>query len=639
MSPLARAARPIAFVLAAGLLVGVSAPEGRLEPGPSPAAAASIPTLGIDAIRPGQRAVGRTVFTGNTIEEFELEIVGTLPGGRAEGAMILARALGPRMEHDGIAAGMSGSPIYVDGKLIGALAFGWPFSRDALCGIQPIADMLAVMQTPDRAPGGSFDDGPILTTQAGPESAIPVRAGLERLRTPLTAGGFPPAAFAALAPWADAHGFTLVRGGGGGTSGATGAPARVAPEAARAALAPGAAIAVDLMRGDMNLAAIGTLTHRDGDRIVAFGHPFFQIGDVAYPLALADVTTIVANDQSSFKLGTPGAQVGAITQDRRAAVAGSIGPIPRMLPMTVLVRDGRRPAADAPAAYRFDLLRHRLLVAQLASIGVVGALADASGGLPEATWRYRATVRFPGRAPLVLEDTAGGPINAASTALAAPLRLLLDNPFAPLTADSVGLDLTVWPGMAQGHVEALRLASTIVRPGQGVTVVATVRDRRGGEREIAFTLPVPNDQPDGRLVVAVGGGGELDRQEAARMPARHRAATLDALIARLADRRRDDHLYATLYGPGLEPVVDGVPYPDLPDFAQRMLATERANRPTDPWGRLSPLAEKNRDVAVPVVGLLTLTVEVRRHPDAPVRAGERGAIPVLRAPERDEEDN
>ena len=194
MSPLARAARPTAFVLVAGLLVGVSAPGGRIAPGPPTARAAAVPTLGLDDIHPGQRAVGRTVFAGNTIEEFELEIVGIVPGSRTQGAMILARATGPRMAHDGIAAGMSGSPIYVDGKLIGALAFGWAFSRDPLCGIQPIADMLAVMETPDRAPGGSFEDGPILTTQSAPESATPVRAGLERLRTPLTAGGFPEAA-------------------------------------------------------------------------------------------------------------------------------------------------------------------------------------------------------------------------------------------------------------------------------------------------------------------------------------------------------------------------------------------------------------------------------------------------------------
>ena len=327
-----------------------------------------------------------------------------------------------------------------------------------------------------------------------------------------------------------------------------------------------------------------------------------------------------------------------MTQDRRAAIAGSIGAIPRMLPMTVRVRDGRDAPGAAPNAYHFVMLRHRLLAGQLAGIGAVGAMMDAAGGLPEATWRYRATIALPGRAPLVLEDTGSGAIGAASSALASPFTMLLGNPFAPLEADSIGLDLTVWPGLSGGSIEALRLGSAVVRPGETIDVFATVRDRRGAEREISFSLPVPEDQPDGRLVVAVGGGAELDRQEASRLPARHQAASFDALLARLADRRRDDHLYAALYGSGLEPVVDGVPYPDLPAFAQRMLAPERANRPTDPWGRLSAISEKNRDVAVPVTGLLTLPVEVRRRPDAPSRPADRGAIPVLRASDREQED-
>jgi hypothetical protein len=309
-----------------------------------------------------------------------------------------------------------------------------------------------------------------------------------------------------------------------------------------------------------------------------------------------------------------------------------------MLPMTVRVSDGRAATGAVPETYRFALLRHRLLAGQLAGMGAVGALADATGGLPEATWRYRATIALPGRVPLVLEDTASGPVNSASNALASPLSLLLGNPFGPLETDSIGLDLTVWPGLSGGSIEGLRLASSVVRPGEDVVVHATVRDRRGAEREITFTLPVPEDQPDGRLVIAVGGGAELDRQEAARMPARHQAATLDALLARLADRRRDDHLYAALYGPGLEPVVDGVPYPDLPTFAQRMLVPERTNRPTDPWGRLAAISERNRDVAVPVTGLLTLPVEVRRRPDVPSRTQDRGPVPVLRAAEREQED-
>src|SRR5688572_5759367 len=255
-------------VLLAALLLAVA-------PSPGPAAD---DFLSLDQVKVGQRAVGRTVFLGRAIEEFELEIVGVVPGGRTEGAMILARATGTRIEHDGIAAGMSGSPIYVDGKVIGALAFGWPFSRDALCGIQPIEDMLEVLRHPEGRPAGGFDDGPAVPAEPTlPFPGVPTPPGMQRLRVPLVAGGLSRDAQALLAPWAAGHGFELVPGGGpaaigGGTAATTGGPPRLERAAALEALVPGAAVAVDLMRGDLNLSAIGTLTWREGDRVVAFGH-------------------------------------------------------------------------------------------------------------------------------------------------------------------------------------------------------------------------------------------------------------------------------------------------------------------------------------------------------------------------------
>lgn len=600
-------------------------------------------------VKPGQRAIGRTVFTGRTIEEFELEIVGTVPGGRTEGAMILARGKGTRIEHDGIAAGMSGSPIYVDGKLIGALAFGWPFSRDALCGIQPIADMLEVMRHPDGKPAGGFDDGPAVPAEPSlPFPGVPTPPGAARSRVPLVAGGFAASSLALLAPWAEEHGFLLVPGGGGGGDGSaraatsSGVP-RLEAGAALKALEPGAAVAVDLMRGDLNLSAIGTLTYREGDRVVAFGHPFFQTGNVAYPLSLAEVTTIVASNLNSFKMGTPTEQVGTITQDRRAAVAGKVGPIPRMLPLVIRVRSGAdfATASAAPAdTYRFDLVRHRLLAPQLAGIATVNALATAAGTVPEATWRYRLSLTLPGGKPLVLEDTATGVLQSASTQLSGPLGLLLDNPFAPFDADSLALDVTVLAGPSRAQVWSARVEPTVARPGDEVRVIATLRDFRGGQHDVIVPLVVPEEAADGRLVVAVGGGGALDRQEALRLPGRHRAVSLASLLDRLADRRRDDHVYAALYGPGLEPTVDGVAYPDLPGFAQRMMAADRATRPGDPWGRLAPLAERGRDVAAPVAGLLTVPLEVRRRPLAPftARSSDRATTPTLRVVDDAEEE-
>jgi hypothetical protein len=595
--------------------------------------------IGLGELKPGMKAVGKTVFTGRAIESFELEIVGVVPGGKAEGAMILARALGPRLEHDGIAAGMSGSPIYIDGRLAGALAFSWPFSRDALCGITPIEDMIDVMRQPDGPPTGDFATGPIVTLpppipQPAPSpERSPSAAGLERLRTPLVAGGLTTEARAWLEPWASEHGFLLTAGG---ASGATTPKIKPDRAQARAALEPGAAFSVDLMRGDMNLSAIGTITWRDGDRVVGFGHPFFQSGNVSYPLALADITTIVASDLNSFKMGVPAEQVGAIRQDRRAAVAGSIGEVPRMLPLTVNVS-----GLAGKESYHYEVLRHRGLAPTLVGLGIVGALTARGGVAPEATWRWRMRLVAPGSPPLVLEDAATGTLTSAGAALAQPLQLLLNNPFAAYLADSMTVDLTVEAGLARAQIVSANIEPRVIEPGQVAKVTAELRDYRGTSRFLTFDLQVPQAQPEGRLVVALAGGSELDRQEASRLPGRFRAQSLPELLRRLAERRRDDRIYAVLYGPGVEASFSGEAHPELPLFAQRLLVSDRANRPTAPFGNLARLFEDQRPVGIPVDGLLTLALDVKllAAPNATVRAGTRTAAPLVRIGNTDDEED
>jgi hypothetical protein len=582
------------------------------------------------------KAVGKTVFTGRAIESFELEIVGVVPGGKAEGAMILARALGPRLEHDGIAAGMSGSPIYVDGRLAGALAFSWPFSRDALCGITPIEEMIDVMRQPDGPPTGDFATGPIVTLPPPIPQPAPERsgsaAGLERLRTPLVAGGLTSEARAWLEPWANEHGFLLTAGG---ASGATTPKVKPDRAQARAALEPGAAFSVDLMRGDMNLSAIGTITWRDGDRVVGFGHPFFQSGNVSYPLALADITTIVASDLNSFKMGVPAEQVGAIRQDRRAAVAGSIGDVPEMLPLTVNVTGlaGRE-------SYHYEVLRHRGTRPTLVGLGIVGALTARGGVAPEATWRWRMRVVAPGSPPLVLEDAATGTLTSAGAALAAPLQLLLNNPFAAYQADSMTVDLTSRPAWPRAdRLGEHRAARDRARPGrpchrraQGLprrlraSSRSTCRCRRRSPRAgWSSRSPAARARPPGGAA-----------------PAR---TVPRAIAARAAQRpggtRRDDRLYAVLYGPGVEASFGGEAHPELPLFAQRLLVSDRANRPTAPFGNLARLVEDQRPVGIPVDGLLTLALDVKllASPNATVSAGTRTAAPLVRIGNTDDEED
>ncbi len=617
----------------------------------------------VEEIKPGQVATCRTVFQGRTIETFELDIVGVLPGGRTDGDMILARARGERLTHQGIAAGMSGSPVYIDGRLAGALAFGWSFSRDPLCGITPIAEMLDVLDHPECSPAGDFGSGgavPLLPRPQGegeidsetpspPASAPAGRAHqIAQLRTPLVVSGLTPQARDVLVPWADQMGFVLAPGGafsaqapgGGGGGRGVGAhspePARLGKEAALKALEPGASIAVDLIRGDLNASAIGTLTWREGDKVLAFGHPFFQSGEVKMPLSLSDITTIVASDLNSFKMGVAAEQVGTISQDRRAGIGGAVGEPPAMLPVTVKVKGD-----PGEATYHFQILRHRGLAAQLVSLLALNSTTARGGLLAEATWRYRFALAMPGRAPVELEDVGSGTLGTLMGSLTQPLQLLLNNPFAPLDADSLTLDLTIAAEMARAQIWSARLEPRVVRPGERVKLWVETHDWRGQPRETALELDVPSDQPEGRFVVVAAGGADLDRSETQRLPTRHRASSLAELIERLGDRRKVGQLYGVIYGPGVELNLGGHTYPDLPSFAQQVLASDREARPASPWGRLDRVAETSKSLGAPVLGVVTLALDVRNRPNdrtTPRPAADRAQAPLFRATDQENDE-
>lgn len=608
---------------------------GPLLPAAAVAASTSVPTLDVQGIRTGQKAVVRTVFEGDRIEEFDAEIVGVLHGGRVEGDMILARATSERVLHTGVAAGMSGSPVYVDGKLIGALSSGWTFSRDPLFGVTPIRDMLDVLDRPALArPGGTagptgaelqtqsagvrfgefrWDDpgaagaldpeestgGEPLAGAPAPRDAMP---GMAPLRIPLACSGLNSHAFEPLGRELGALGFAVVPGGRAPAGGP-----------AADALVPGAAVAVDVMRGDLLLSAIGTVTYRDGDRVLIFGHPFFQSGDVKLPLSTASITTVVSSTMSSFKLGVTGREAGVVTQDRRAAVAGVIGGVPRLLPVSVAVRG----AAREPQRFRFESIEDRALAPQLIAIAAVNSLLESGGTGANQTVRWRLDLHRRGSAPLTLEDLAAGdaPVGDLTAALGGPLRFLFNNPFERLVLDSIRVSLEIQPGREQWTLRGARVLDAAVRPGGQVRVRCEL-ERWHGERETRdLALTMPEEAPEGRYVLWLGGAPELSRYEATRLPWRFRPTSLDDAWRRLGTLRTGDALYGALFARAPEVTSDGRDYPELPVSALALLAGGQGAGDAARRGDAARLDEKRVGLGGIVRGELQLQVTV--DPAAP----------------------
>ena len=606
---------------------------GPLLPAAATAGSPSVPTLDVSEIHSGQKAVVKTVFEGDRIEAFDAEIVGVLHGGRVEGDMILARATSERVLHTGVAAGMSGSPVYVDGKLIGALSSGWAFSRDPLFGVTPIAEMLEVLDRPALAtPGGTA--GPtgadLQTRSAGlrfgefrwddppsPAAADPAAAagsqplaadardamsGMPPLRIPLAASGLSPLALEPLGRELASLGFAVVPGGR--------APAGGPPPEA---LIPGAAVAVDVMRGDLLLSAIGTVTYRDGDRVLIFGHPLFQSGDVKLPLSTAVITTVVSNQMSSFKLGVTGREAGTATQDRRSAVAGTIGGAPRLLPVRVSVRG----AAPAAQEFRFETIEDRSLAPPLIAVAAVNSLLESGGTGANQTLRWKVLLHRRGSAPLALTDLVAGdaPVGEVAAAVASPLRFLFNNPFQRLVLDSVRVTLEIEPGREQWTLRGARVLDAVVRPGGRVRVRCELERWHGEREERDLNLAMPEEVPEGRYLLWVGGGPELARYEASRLPWRYRPTSLDDAWRRLATLRPAEALYAALFARAPEVTSDGRDYPELPISALALLASGQAAGDDTHRGDAARLDEQRETLGGVVRGELQLQVTV--DPGAP----------------------
>jgi hypothetical protein len=559
--------------------------------------------------------VVKTVFAGDRVEEFEAEIVGVLKGGRAEGDLILAKATSERVIKTGVAQGMSGSPVYVDGRLIGALSSGWSFTREPLFGVTPIGEMLAVLDLPSRTDttgsggptgvepvGGSVGFGEFRWQDPPAAGAEPAAApgavtAPAPLGVPLACGGLHPAALSEARRLFGPLGLVVTPGGrapGGGPP----------PDSLR----PGAAVAVDVMTGDLQLAAIGTLTWRDGDRVLIFGHPLFQSGDVRLPLSTAEIATIVASDLSSFKLGVRGRPVGTLTQDRRAAMSGQIGGTPRLLPVSVEIGGSAHPRQR----FSFASIEDRALAPQLVALAAFNSFLESGGGAGNQTLRWTLRLVRRGAPTLTLSDAAAGDSPAAElmNAVAAPLRFLFNNPYAVLKLDSVTIAIEASPTREQWMLRSARVLDAAVRPGGSLRVECEVERWHGGRSRVAMSVAVPEEVPDGRYVLWLGGGPELSRYEALRLPGRYRPTSLEDAWRRLGDTRSGDALYGALFASAPEVTRDERDYPDLPVSALALLAGTQSAGDGGRRGDAARLDERRIPFAGTVRGELLLSVQV-----------------------------
>ncbi len=458
-----------------------------------PAAAQPTAIMPLRDVKPGMKGIGRTVFNGAKVEEFQAEILGILENAGPKQSIILARLSGGPLAHTGVMQGMSGSPVYIDGKLIGAVALSFPFSKDPIAGIRPIEEMLAAGPAPRRA-------------AATPESLPKPQefdlgsTKMTEIATPFYLSGFTRGTFDHFAPMLRAAGLEPVQGVSGG-----GRPTQ--PTAKSPKLEPGSMISVQLVSGDMSVGADGTVTYIDGNRIYAFGHRFLSVGDTELPFARSEVITLLASQNSSFKISTPKEWLGTVTQDRTSAISGELGRTATLLPLSIKVRSHTGSARDW--SYKMDVVQDRLFTPLLLQMAVFSAIdaTERTVGLGTITMRGRLLVDGAPPIPLsnLYSSELGAP-NQASAAAAAPISALLQSGFDTLKLRGLELEFDVSNEKNQMQIDSAWPSRREVRPGESVDITAVFTGEHGAELTRTATYQVPVGAPTGTLFFTITDG-------------------------------------------------------------------------------------------------------------------------------------
>ncbi|HEY3355292.1 MAG TPA: SpoIVB peptidase S55 domain-containing protein [Polyangia bacterium] len=608
------AALALAATLAAGSGRDALA-QGRPAVGQSKAAAplSRRNIIPVSEIKAGMEGYGLTAFEGIKPQKFHVKVIGVLRNMLPKQDVVLFTSDDARLKHTGIVAGMSGSPVYLGGRLAGAVSYGWAYSKDPVGGFTPIEYMLEVGDRPLRgrdrtalAQADSDQSRQLLAQTmgvtpegrpAGPAKSaeLPAVAGMQRVAVPLSLTGFAPRAVEELRKLFAPFGLDAVQAGGGGQE--PGGPTK---------FEPGAAIAITLIRGDMSAVSTGTVTYVEGNRVLAFGHPMFQAGEIYLPVSTVRVFTHLASSYRSMKMGAPMAEAGSLVMDRQAAIAADTTTRTSMIPIEVTVSGQGLPARTM----RAEIAKHKFLTPMLAGAVVMSAAQESAPDIAHAVVTVHSSVKVRGHEPLTFSDrvfTQDGlsPRVLAYSAGFRALNEVLFNPFEPAHIEKLSFRVEVAYRSDVAEMVGLRVDSLEVNPGQRVNLYVTMRPYNGAEYVETVPFDVPKENAGQTLSV------ELTPGSYARQP----VPTPENLAGIIANLRKPPYPGDT-FVISLMRQSDGVAYrgrlmPELPPSEIDTLRQSTSLRRVDSYRAVTHIV---RNAGRVVVGRQGITFKVKDLP-------------------------
>jgi hypothetical protein len=593
-----------------------------------PATTALMP---LDEIKPGMTGTGRTVFEGTELQDFKVHIIGVLKNVQGpQRSLILAKLEGGPLAQTGVLAGMSGSPVYIDGRLIGAVSYAiGSFPKEPIAGITPIRDMIdatadstrrasaaaqaridlpitrdalaaAVRATSARI--GTFADRAADVQTIGLPAATGGQLGalLRPIATPLVMSGVNARTADLLSSIFKGSGFEPMLSGGAGAN----APAPTRP------LQPGDPVGVSLLSGDADFGATGTVTHIDGNRVYAFGHPFFNFGPAKFPMTRAYVFTSLPSLMASFKIATLGDVIGTVQQDRATAVAGTLGKGPSTIPVNITLESEHAPRR----AFHYNVVNDQLFTPLLTYVAIFNTLGNFERQVGSATFTVKGKARFEQHPDLEYDDifTGDNPITGASAYVAGPITMLLSNDIEPVNVKSVDLSIQTSEDSRTSSIERVWLDEVRPRPGRTVPLKVLTRSYRGAEKISTIPIEIPANAA-GQLTVMVTDGHELNQIEQRELRRALQPQSVAQIIRALNETRRNNRLYVRLLTGTPGAVVNGEALTSLPPSVLSVLEGDRSGGDFTPI-RSATLGQWELPMDSAVSGTRVLAIDLDTHP-------------------------
>ncbi|MFA6955509.1 MAG: SpoIVB peptidase S55 domain-containing protein [Thermoanaerobaculia bacterium] len=575
----------------------------------------------LDSVKKGMHGYGVSVFEGSEAQRFDVEIMGILRNVGPGHDLILAKVDSEILRKTGVIAGMSGSPIYIDGKIVGALAYAWQFATEPIAGITPIEQMVRISDRKTHG-GMSVANGAsprsaqafLTTLVSGDSQALwrdfssntrrtPASSSLHGagpIATPISFGSFDAATIDRFTPLIASDSLMPVAAGSSGNS-ASSSPTHKHFDA-------GDAIAAVLVDGDFSVSATGTVTYVRGNEVYGFGHPFLDIGEVAFPMARAEIVGVLPNLARSFKFANAGAVVGALRQDRFAGIMGMTGEEADMVPVSVELDE-----AGVITTHHFRIARHPMMFPLLLAMTTDSIVAETQKAAGERTVVLDADIEVAGAGKLHLREGWAGAQARESIPVYLGLvsQYLISNEFKSADIGAVTIRLS--------HDDQLRVArvtdATIRMPADGeinqgddIVVSATLKPFRGKSFVENFTLSVPRDVPAGKSYVYLGGGGEMNRIEFSAVPPDPQS--LEEVVGVIGRLHPSTNLSATIYSPMEGTVTGGAYHPSLPPSMKQVLVDDSSHT-ASAQVRIHPSSRATRELDQIVDGFFRLEFEVK----------------------------